>query len=604
MKKGNKWGYIDKNGKLVIGYNLDSAPEFTSNSLTPYFGHGQWGYINKKGKVVIDCQYDQANPFINGKALVRFRKYISAAYDGIKYSIINEKGKIVQDAVNKKDFLYMIDSSSPWDYSIQNNKKYLTYNGKEILEYQFDDYRYPSSNGFLWVKKDGKWGCIKLTTKTINDRIEDFINSEMALWQKKGKYETTQSYLERLGEENRKKQFELLLNTAITKLTAIYCDWKAINSEYDPDNQIFKIKVKGLDPMLIKVPVDEAKDFDASIKELKFSNIAYSLGSNGNFYIKKASIENPFNSKIYNYSSDDKAMFTYSQFNVNLDPININLKENHSNQQVQNENKIVNVGLSDIDVNIPINHQTSSNTFVIIIANENYQKEAKVQFAVNDGKVFKEYCEKTLGIPAKNIHFAPDATFGSMKSEIKWISDVASAYSGKARLIFYYAGHGMPNEADKSAYILPVDGFSTDFESAIKLSDLYNRLAFYPSQNITVFLDACFSGSVRDNGMLANARGVKIKPISEVIKGNMIVFSAATGDETAYPYKEKQHGLFTYFLLKKLQETKGEINYQNLSGYIIENVKQQSIVVNQKSQTPQVNTSIELQSTWQNLKLK
>jgi len=58
------------------------------------------------------------------------------------------------------------------------------------------------------------------------------------------------------------------------------------------------------------------------------------------------------------------------------------------------------------------------------------------------------------------------------------------------------------------------------------------------------------------------------------------------------------------FLLKKLQETKGDVNYETLSNYIIENVKQQSIVVNQKSQTPQVNTSLEVQNTWQSFKLR
>jgi uncharacterized caspase-like protein len=191
-----------------------------------------------------------------------------------------------------------------------------------------------------------------------------------------------------------------------------------------------------------------------------------------------------------------------------------------------------------------------------------------------------------------------------MRSEIKWITDVASAFAGQAKIIFYYAGHGMPNEADKSAYLLPVDGFSSDYETAIKLEDLYNRLTASPSQSVTVFLDACFSGSVRDDGMLANARGVRIAPQNDVLKGNIIVFTAATGNETAYPYKEKQHGLFTYFLLKKLQETKGDVDCETLSNYIRENVKQQSIIVNQKSQTPQVNSSNSLQNTWQSIKLK
>lgn len=294
---------------------------------------------------------------------------------------------------------------------------------------------------------------------------------------------------------------------------------------------------------------------------------------------------------------DVKGNTIYLTFN-NLIPDNITEKNTKTG-----DNNIV-AGTSDVDINIPVNAQTSNKTFVVIIANENYQKEVKVQYAANDGKVFREYCEKTLGVPSENIHFAQDASFGNMRSEIKWISDVASAFAGQAKIIFYYAGHGMPNEADKTAYLLPVDGFSSDFETAIRLDDLYNRLAANPSQSITVFLDACFSGSARDDGMLANARGIKIKPKTDLIKGNTIVFSAATGDETAYPYKVKQHGLFTYFLLKKIQETKGNVDYKTLSDYITENVKQHSIVVNQKSQTPQVNTSMQVQEIWQTFRLK
>jgi hypothetical protein len=258
----------------------------------------------------------------------------------------------------------------------------------------------------------------------------------------------------------------------------------------------------------------------------------------------------------------------------------------------------------DVDVNIPEVNEESENTFVVIIANENYQKEVNVLYAANDGKVFREYCNKTLGIPSKNIHLVTDASYGNIKSEIKWISDVAFAYNGKAKLIFYYAGHGMPDETDKSAYLLPVDGISTDFETAIKLDDLYNRITSNPAQSVSVFLDACFSGSIRDEGMLANARSVKIKPKENIVSGNIVVFSAASGDETAYPYDDKHHGLFTYFLLKKLQETKGDVNFGDLADYLISNVNQQSIVINQKTQTPQINVSSSLRESWQQLKLK
>ena len=107
----------------------------------------------------------------------------------------------------------------------------------------------------------------------------------------------------------------------------------------------------------------------------------------------------------------------------------------------------------------------------------------------------------------------------------------------------------------------------------------------------------------REEGMLASARGVAIKSKAEAPKGNMLVISAAQGNETAYPYREKRHGLFTYFLLKKLQETKGNTTFGELFDYVRTQVAQKSIVVNEKSQTPSVNASGELTSTWKQSKL-
>ena len=175
---------------------------------------------------------------------------------------------------------------------------------------------------------------------------------------------------------------------------------------------------------------------------------------------------------------------------------------------------------------------------------------------------------------------------------------------GKGKAIFYYAGHGIPNESDLSAYLLPVDGIGNDPGSAYSLKDMYEKLGSVDAQSITIFLDACFSGSKREEGMLASARGVALKAKQSAPKGNMIVFSAAQGDETAYPYKDKQHGLFTYYLLKKIQDTKGEITLGDLYDYITNEVSRQSFLKNNKKQTPSFSVSSTLTNTWRSQKLK
>ena len=84
----------------------------------------------------------------------------------------------------------------------------------------------------------------------------------------------------------------------------------------------------------------------------------------------------------------------------------------------------------------------------------------------------------------------------------------------------------------------------------------------------------------------------------------MVVFSASQGDETAYPYKGQSHGMFTYFLLKKLQETNGDATLGELRDYINSKVRQCSIVENSKSQTPTVVPSATVASEWRSMKLR
>lgn len=254
----------------------------------------------------------------------------------------------------------------------------------------------------------------------------------------------------------------------------------------------------------------------------------------------------------------------------------------------------------DVDFYIPIADNVSNHTFAVVISNEKYQMEKPVQYAENDGNTFAEYCKKTLGLPEKNVHFITNATLNNIKHEIKWLEDVIAVYHGDAKVIFYYAGHGIPDEQNKSVYLLPIDGYGSDVTTGYALEDLYKALGSLPSKSVTVFLDACFSGAKRDGDMLASARGVAIKVKQATPVGNIVVFSAAQGDETAYPYKEEEHGLFTYYLLKKLQKTKGNVTLGELSDYIKTQVERQSIVINGKLQSPSFVSTATIANSWKN----
>ena len=262
------------------------------------------------------------------------------------------------------------------------------------------------------------------------------------------------------------------------------------------------------------------------------------------------------------------------------------------------------IAKSDVDENVPVVAKVNPDRFALIIGNEDYASKQKeintevnVEFAKNDATSFKEYAIKVLGIPEQNITLLLDATLGEMSQGIDKIGKIIKATDGTAEVFFYYAGHGLPDEITKEAYLIPVDVNGTNLSYAVNLNSVYKKLTEYPSRRITVILDACFSGGARNQGLLS-ARGVKVKPKDEVLKGNLVVFTASTGEQSSLPYKAKNHGLFTYFLLKKLQETNGNLTYKELSDYIIKTVKLNSILINDKEQYPQTNTSQDIQNDW------
>lgn len=277
-------------------------------------------------------------------------------------------------------------------------------------------------------------------------------------------------------------------------------------------------------------------------------------------------------------------------------------------QNTGNHNKIASpskVSISDVDMDIPVTNRNNDSTFAVIIANNDYKKVANVDNAENDGRIFAEYCHKVLGIPQSHIRTHYNVTYGELLDAVEDIKSIARAKKGNLDVIFYYAGHGVPNEQTKSAYILPIDADGKQLRLCYPLSELYSELNSMRANNTLVFLDACFSGATRSaNEMLLSARSVAIDVDPDEVEGKLVIFSAATGDQTALSYDDQNHGMFTYFLLKRLKETKGNIDLGALAEYVTENVSLESQLKNRKQQIPTIVVGNDYGNrSWKNIRL-
>ncbi|NDJ21645.1 WG repeat-containing protein [Nostoc sp. B(2019)] len=198
VKIGNKWGYINKTGKLVIpakfdGYPVDGAIYFSlsfmdkhhrsfrysgnfSQGLAPVQVGNKWGYIDKRGRMVIPPKFACADDFSEGLAAVgnqgmyinqkgqavfthQFGCNSSKFFQGLaligRDTIINKKGKVVYHLSENfgsesplsgfSENLLVVNKSNNFDFG------FLDREGKIVIKPQFH-LAYPFSEGLALVR--------------------------------------------------------------------------------------------------------------------------------------------------------------------------------------------------------------------------------------------------------------------------------------------------------------------------------------------------------------------------------------------------------------------------------------------------------------------
>lgn len=306
----------------------------------------------------------------------------------------------------------------------------------------------------------------------------------------------------------------------------------------------------------------------------------------------------PYNAVKDYYASRNSLMTSVEPYNVFEDEVSSSKEDKKSAKKEAVK--------SDVDINIPKSSVPNPNTFAVIISNEHYQKLNDVPYALSDGNSFATYCNRTLGIPEKNIFMVKDATLGNMKEIFSDLRLTNRVIGSDINVIVYYAGHGAPDDAGQEAFLLPVDASRVSPDICLSISDVYDMLGNLDVNSVTVFIDACFSGGQRTEEHLfasTGSRAVRRAQPKGTVKGKVVVLTASSGDETALPNDEQGHGLFTYTILKKLQQTGGNITLAELCDYVMETVPSQALYLTRKSQMPTLLISPEVKNDWKTRRL-
>ncbi|HIT48478.1 MAG TPA: caspase family protein [Candidatus Coprenecus stercoripullorum] len=441
-----------------------------------------------------------------------------------------------------------------------------------------------------------------------------YVEDRIGKWQEKDPYETLDEYKARVTEDARQAKVKELLKAAEDNYISIYAEdpdpSDIVLRPYDAENEVFLAETR-YGEIIIPVPRadNEARMFESNWNGMQFRNPEYYI-KDDRFALSSLTLVSP-TGRIYRY--DDSEALNYTETVVDMQFADIDYSRlatgssSHGQPSQRISRKSVSVGLSDVDMNIPENPATNAKTFAVIIANENYQMVSPVPMAINDGRTLAKYCTMTLGIPESNVRYYEDATYGVFMRAMRDIKNVSDVYDGDINVIFYYAGHGIPDERTKDAYLLPVDSDGIETSACFPLGRVYADLGSLNAESVVVLMDACFSGGQRNGGMVledSGMRGVVVRTKQNAPSGSTVIFSAVSDEQTALPYTDKGHGLFTYFLLKKLQDTRGDVTLAELASYVTEKVEQQSVVVNRKAQTPTVTAAEAVADTWKSIKLR
>ncbi len=226
---------------------------------------------------------------------------------------------------------------------------------------------------------------------------------------------------------------------------------------------------------------------------------------------------------------------------------------------------------------IPIAAIQNPDAIAVIIGNRDYQNAKPVSFALNDAWVMKQYLINALGYKEGNVFFVQNARqsdfylyFGKKGNHKGKLFNTVK--ENKSDVFIYYSGHGAPGLKDKRGYFVPVEADPNYIELGGYSADtFYENLSNIPARSITVVLEACFSGATIFENISPMVMEIK-NPTSEFKRG--VVMASSSGSQVSSWYNEKGHSMFTYFLLKGLQNANadsdhdGAVSFEELYSYI------------------------------------
>lgn len=177
--KDRSWGMLSMNNEVIVPFEYDLIGRWQEGMATVKKQGKGYGYINEKGELSIPLKYDDALGFESDVALVKLKG---------KWGLIDKNDQILAD-FEFEEFKWIVDVVDsyidPSGYEETNDRfvmeegyillkkngkwGYLNTKGETVVPFEYDYLDIPSDN-YAAVKKDGNNGSLNISTGEVKWR--------------------------------------------------------------------------------------------------------------------------------------------------------------------------------------------------------------------------------------------------------------------------------------------------------------------------------------------------------------------------------------------------------------------------------------------------
>jgi hypothetical protein len=194
-------------------------------------------------------------------------------------------------------------------------------------------------------------------------------------------------------------------------------------------------------------------------------------------------------------------------------------------------------------------------SYAVVIGIERYRESIpRATFAERDARLTAEYFKRVLGVPKENLVLLMNERATKSDFEKHFERWLPNRVEKGDEVYVYFSGHGAPDPKTGQSFLVPFDADPAYLDqTGYPIRRLYAQLAKLPAKRIILAMDSCFSGA---GGRSVIANGVRplVVLANNAVPPGITVITASTSEQISNSYREKRHGLFTYFFLQGMRD--------------------------------------------------